>query len=93
MTSKSQKEKVPGIFTFFFRKMGRARSRAGSVQVFMQNWNLFGLRGNLPYCKRFVLAGTQREPSKQSLWEKGRTPSETVGDRRKPSEINKNPEK
>ena len=28
MTSKSQKEKVPGIFTFFLRKMGRAGFRA-----------------------------------------------------------------
>ena len=41
-----------------------------SEQDFMQNWNFFGLRGDFPYCKRFVLAGTKREPSKQSLWEK-----------------------
>ncbi len=41
-----------------------------SGQDFMQNWNFFGLRGDFPYCKRFVLAGTKREPSKQSLCEK-----------------------
>ena len=37
---------------------------------FVANWNLFGLRGDFPYCKRFVVAGTRREPSKQSLWGK-----------------------
>ena len=37
------------------------------VTCVVANWNLFGLRGYFPYCKRFVLAGTKREPSKLSL--------------------------
>ena len=52
-------------------KLYRARSRAGSsAGFFVANLTFFGLRGDFPYCKRFVLAGTKREPSKQSLWEK-----------------------
>ena len=55
-----------------------------SGQDFMQNWNLFGLRGDFPYCKRFVLAGTKRQPSKQSLWEKlVRNPTPQAGTTRK----------
>ena len=38
--------------------------------VVVANWNFVGLRGDFPYCKRFVLASTKREPNKQSLWEK-----------------------
>ena len=55
---------------FFSEKCAGHVSEHVSGQDFMQNWNLFGLRGDFPYCKRFVLAGTKREPSKQSLWEK-----------------------
>ena len=61
-------KKVPGISSDNFH---RARFWAGfQAGVFVANLNLFGLRGDFPYCKRFVLAGTKREPSKQSLWEK-----------------------
>ena len=45
------------------------RVRCGQYFL-IANWNLFGLRGDFPYYKRFVLAGTKREPSNQSLWEK-----------------------
>ena len=61
---KSQVKKIPGISSDNFH---RARLWAG---FFVANLNLFGLRGDFPYCKRFVLAGTKREPSKQSLWGK-----------------------
>ena len=75
MTSKVKKKKYLGFSHFFYEKWAGHVSEQVSEQVsgqdFMQNWNFFGLRGDFPYCKRFVLAGTKREPSKQSLWEKG----------------------
>ena len=69
-----------GFSHFFYEKWAGQVSEHVSGQVsghvskqdFMLNWNFFGLRGDFPYCKRFVLAGTKREPSKQSLWEKQR---------------------
>ena len=74
MTSKVKKKKYLGFSHFFYEKWAGHVSEQVSEQVsgqdFMQNWNFFGLRGDFPYCKRFVLAGTKREPSKQSLWEK-----------------------
>ena len=76
MTSKVKKKKYLGFSHFFYEKWAGHVSEQVSEQVsgqdFMQNWNLFGLRGDFPYCKRFVLAGTKREPSKQSLWEKSK---------------------
>ena len=38
-------------------------------------WAFLGFSGDFPYCRRCVLAGTEREPSKQSLWEKQKHPS------------------
>ena len=35
-------------------------------------WAFLGFSADFPYCRRCVLASTEREPSKQSLWEKMR---------------------
>ena len=61
-------KQVPGIFKVFFsEKCAGHVSGQVSGHAFMQHWNFFGLRGDFPYCKRFVLAGTNREARKQSL--------------------------
>ena len=67
---KVQKKKYMGFSQSFSEKCAEHVSRQVSECMFMQNWHLFGLRGDFPYCKRFMFAGTKREPSKQSLWEK-----------------------
>ena len=87
MTPNSQKENT-WDFHIFFEKWAGHVSEQVSGQDFMQNWNLFGLRGDFPYCKRFVLAGTKREPSKQSLWEKT---IEISMEQRVPSSVFHNP--
>ena len=38
--------------------------------LFPENVLILGGPGDFPYCRRCVLAGPKREPTKQSLWEK-----------------------
>ena len=73
---KKSKRKSTWNFYIFFEKWagqvsGQVSGHVSRQEGFYAKLELFfGLRGDFPYCKRFVLAGTKREPSKQSLWEK-----------------------
>ena len=73
MASKNQKEKVPGIFTFFFGKMGQARFRAGFRAGFRVQF----------YAKLELFRASRRFSLLQTLcarrYEKGIQQAELVG--------------
>ena len=65
-----QLEKVPKVCNCHLKSTGHVFRAGFFGQVFPANVLILGGPGDFPYCRRCVLAGPKREPTKQSLWEK-----------------------